>query len=104
MGAMRDRPGAGTPWLPARKATGLDAARAVRPSAQFRLAPDHQGRSVVDVACQFRHSTTMTLDVYAHVFVVRHCRAQVSAGDQVEQARRDVSKSCPSASGVVEKS
>jgi hypothetical protein len=54
-----------------------------------------EGRSVVDVARQAGHSPTMTLDVYAHVFDEFDIAERVSAEDQIKQARRDVSESCP---------
>jgi len=50
---------------------------------------------VVDVARQAGHSPTMTLDVYAHVFDEFDIAERVSAEDQISQARRDVSESCP---------
>jgi len=41
------------------------------------------------------HSPTLTPDVYAHVFDKFDISERMSAEDQIAQARRDVSESCP---------
>jgi integrase len=90
-------------WLPARKATGLDGARPYDLRHSFVSLLIHEGRSVVDVARQAGHSPTMTLDVYAHVLDEFDIAERVSAEDRIEQARRDVSESCPSSSETAQK-
>ena len=50
---------------------------------------------MVDVARQAGHSPTMTLDVYAHVIDEFDPSERLSAEERIEQARRDVSESCP---------
>ncbi len=84
-------------WLPARKAVGLPGARPYDLRHSFVSLLIHEGRSVIDVARQAGHSPTMTLDVYAHVLDEFDFAERVSAEDQIEQARRDVSESCPPA-------
>jgi integrase len=90
-------------WLPARKATGLNGARPYDLRHSFVSLLIHEGRSVVDVARQAGHSPTMTLDVYAHVLDEFDIAERVSAEDRIEQARRDVSESCPPGSGTAQK-
>jgi hypothetical protein len=83
-------------WLKARKAAEIPGARPYDLRHSFVSLLIHEGRSVVDVARQAGHSATMTLDVYAHVFDEFDATERVSAEDRIEQARRDVSESCPS--------
>ncbi len=82
-------------WVPARLAVGLEGARPYDLRHSFVSLLISEGRSVVDVARQAGHSPTMTLDVYAHVFDEFDIAERVSAEDQIERARRDVSESCP---------
>ena len=82
-------------WHPACAAAGIENARPYDLRHSFISLLIHEGRSVVDVARQAGHSPTMTLDVYAHVFDEFDISERVSAEDQIEQARRDVSGSCP---------
>jgi integrase len=82
-------------WVPACRAIDLKGARPYDLRHSFVSLLIHEGRSVVDVARQAGHSPTMTLDVYAHVFDEFDIAERVSAEDQIEQARRDVSESCP---------
>jgi integrase len=82
-------------WHPACRVAGLENARPYDLRHSFVSLLIHEGRSVVDVARQAGHSPTMTLDVYAHVFDEFDISERVSAEDQIAQARRDVSGSCP---------
>jgi integrase len=82
-------------WRPACRAISLEGARPYDLRHSFVSLLISEGRSVVDVARQAGHSPTMTLDVYAHVFDEFDIAERVSAEDQIEQARRDVSESCP---------
>ena len=82
-------------WVPACRAVGLEGARPYDLRHSFVSLLIHEGRSVVEVARQAGHSPTMTLDVYAHVFDEFDIAERVSAEDQIRQARRDVSESCP---------
>ena len=91
-------------WVPACRAVGLKGARPYDLRHSFVSLLIHEGRSVVEVARQAGHSPTMTLDVYAHVFDEFDIAERVSAEDQIAQARRDVSESCPPASAEAEES
>jgi integrase len=82
-------------WQPACLATSFQGARPYDLRHSFVSLLISEGRSVVDVARQAGHSPTMTLDVYAHVFDEFDIAERVSAEDQIEQARRDVSGLCP---------
>jgi integrase len=88
-------------WQPACRAVGLEGARPYDLRHSFVSLLIHEGRSVVEVARQAGHSPTMTLDVYAHVFDEFDIAERVSAEDQIEQARRDVSGLCPPGSDTV---
>jgi Phage integrase family len=90
-------------WQPACKASGLEGARPYDLRHSFISLLIHEGRSVVDVARQAGHSPTMTLDVYAHVFDEFDIAERISAGDEIKQARRDVSVLCPPAAERVDK-
>jgi integrase len=81
-------------WKPACKATEVSA-RPYDLRHSFVSLLIHEGRNVVDVARQAGHSPTMTLDVYSHVFDEFDITERVSAEDQIVQARRDVSETCP---------
>jgi integrase len=91
-------------WQPACRAVGLEGARPYDLRHSFVSLLIHEGRSVVEVARQAGHSPTMTLDVYAHVFDEFDISERVSAEDQITQARRDVSESCPPTPGKAGKS
>ncbi|HET7484780.1 MAG TPA: site-specific integrase [Solirubrobacterales bacterium] len=82
-------------WHPACHIAGIEKARPYDLRHSFISLLIHEGRSVIEVACQAGHSPTMTLDVYAHVFDEFDVAERVSAEDQIAQARRDVSESCP---------
>jgi integrase len=82
-------------WQPACRTVGLQGARPYDLRHSFVSMLIHEGRSVVEVARQAGHSPTMTLDVYAHVIDEFDIAERVSAEDQIKQARRDVSESCP---------
>jgi hypothetical protein len=82
-------------WHPACAVAGIENARPYDLRHSFISLLIHEGRSVVEVARQAGHSPTMTLDVYAHVFDEFDLSERVSAEDQIAQARRDVSESCP---------
>jgi hypothetical protein len=90
-------------WHPACAAAGIENARPYDLRHSFISLLIHEGRSVVEVARQAGHSPTMTLDVYAHVFDEFDLGERVSAEDQIAQARRDVSESCPPRSEVSQK-
>lgn len=91
-------------WHPACTAAGIESARPYDLRHSFISLLIHEGRSVVEVARQAGHSPTMTLDVYAHVFDEFDLSERVSAEDQIAQARRDVSGSCPPGSEAAQKS
>jgi integrase len=91
-------------WHPACAGAGIENARPYDLRHSFISLLIHEGRSVVEVARQAGHSPTMTLDVYAHVFDEFDLSERVSAEDQIAQARREVSESCPPGSGAAQRS
>ena len=82
-------------WKPACLEAGLENVRPYDLRHSFVSLLINEGRSVPEVARQAGHSPTMTLDVYSHVFDEFEFGERVSAEDQIERARRDVSDSCP---------
>lgn len=83
-------------WAPACRAVELSGVRPYDLRHSFVSMLIQEGRSVVDVARQAGHSPTMTLDVYAHVFDEFDVAERMSAEEQIEHARRDMSGLCPS--------
>jgi hypothetical protein len=82
-------------WHPACAVASIENARPYDLRHSFVSLLIHERHSVVGVARQAGHSPTMTLDVYAHVLDEFDIVERVSAEDQIAQARRDVSESCP---------
>ena len=83
-------------WAPACGAAELQGVRPYDLRHSFVSLLIHEGRSVVDVACQAGHSPTMALDVYAPIFDEFDPTERVSAAEEISRARRgDVSVLCP---------
>ena len=78
-------------FTPAAQMIGLEGAVPLRPSAQLRLAPVHEGESsVVDIASYLRHAPSQTLDTYSHVIEELRGAEKMPADEQILRARRQI--------------